>query len=390
MRRVDVARAYRIISADSHLEISPELWTSHMPAKYQDRAPRLVKLADGGVGTVIEGRPMTVLGLAVTGKPYEEHRICGITYEGNPGTGTPEQRVQEQDEDGVDAEVLFSTPNRNSFWRGIKDDDAYRAVVRAYNEFLGEEYCAFAPDRLLGMGMIPSTGVDDAIAEMEYCARGGLKGVALNSFPNGKGFPTPDDDRFWTTALAMNMPVTVHVGFPQEGPVFKYRKEPREAGFGSDPVWLLTRFGGGTAQNAIQLMMAGVFDRFPALRIYFAETMIGWLPYYYEQLDDIYERTRHWALNEYGLEPLPRSPSEYLREFCLWGFLRDPFGVEMRDRVGVDRIMWGSDFPHSAGNWPHSLEVINEMFAGASETDRQKVICGNAQAFFHLEGETSP
>src|SRR5439155_26680088 len=173
-----------------------------------------------------------------------------------------------------------------------------------YNEFLAEEYCTVAPDRLLAMPVIPSTGVDDAIAEMEYCAKAGLKGVALNSFPSGKGWPTPEDDRFWAAALDMNMPLTVHVGFiGREGPVFQYKRQTEEGGFGTDPVRLLTRFGGGVAQNPIQLIMAGVFDRFPKLRIYWAETMTGWLPYFYEQIDDIYERCRHIAQREYDLAP---------------------------------------------------------------------------------------
>lgn len=382
-----MARKYRIISGDSHLEISPERWRARTLAKFRDRAPRLVKLPNGGDAILIENRPLSVVGLAVTGKPYQEYRPTGVNYEGSPGTGSPEQRLSEQEKDGVDAEVMFTGPGMVRFWCGIQEDAAFNAVVHAYNEFLAEEYCAVARDRLLAMGVIPTTGVESAIKEMEYCARAGLKGVMLANFPSGKGVPTPEDDRFWTAAIDLNMPLTVHIRFfSDERPVFRYKRRPTEAeSFGVDPVFNLVRFAGETALNAVQMIMAGVFDRFPKLRIYWAETMIGWIPYFLSQLEDNWARTRYWAQQFYGLESPPRPLNEYLQEHCLWNFLRDPFGVEMRHRVGVDRIIWGNDFPHSAGDWPNSRRVIEEIFKGVPEDERYRMLAGNAVEFFHLE-----
>ncbi len=385
-----MASKYRIFSADSHLEISTDRWTHRVPAKYRDRAPRMVKLPDGGDGIIIEGRDVYVLGLAITGKPYEEHKLFGLTYQGSPGAGSPEERIHEQDQDGVDGEVLFTSAGNLSFWRGIKNDEAYRAVVHAYNEFLAEEYCAVDRDRLLAMAVIPSSGVDDAIAEMEYCARAGLKGIALNSFPSGKGFPTPEDDRFWAAVIDIGIPLTVHVGFlGREGPTFKYPRTPGEVAFGGDPIRVLTRFGGSSGLNAIQLILSGVFERFPKLKIFWAETQMGWLPYFYEQLDDVYKRSRFWIARDFGIEPLKRKPSEYIREHCWWGFIYDPIGLRLRHDINIDRIMWGNDFPHSAGDWPHSRQVIKEMFKGIPEDEQYKLLVSNAVEFFHLENGSS-
>lgn len=382
-----MARRYQVISGDSHMEISPERWTPRVPAAWRERAPKLVKLSSGGDGWIIESRTPYVLGLAVTGKPYQEHRLNGITYEGSPGAGSPEQRVREQDTDGIDAEVIFTSVVNPRMWRALPDD-GYKALVRSYNEFLGEEYCAAAPDRLLAMGVIPTTGVDDAIGELEYCKRMGLKGVSLAAFPSGKTFPTPDDDRFWKEALDLPMPIAIHVGMGGEGPIFRYKREPSDVpAFGNDPVGQLTRFQGNSTRNIIQLAYAGVLDRFPRLRVYFAETMIGWLPYSLEQIDDIYERSRYWAETYYGLEPLPRLPSDYIRKHAAWGFLRDPFGVEMRHRIGIRNAIWGNDFPHSAGDWPNSRKVIEETFAGVPEEERYAMLAGNAVEFFGLDNE---
>jgi len=376
---------YRLFSADSHLEISPSCWTDRVPEKYRDRAPRLVKLANGGDGIIIEGRPLYVVGLAIAGKPYERHELRGVSYEGSEGAGSPEQRLKEQEKDGVDGEVLYTSASNLSFWRGIKNDDAYLATVHAYNTFLAEEYCTFNRDRLIALGAIPTHSVDAAVKELEYCAKAGLKGMMLNTFPSGKSYPTAEDDRFYAAALDLNMPLSVHVSMQlPDGPLFKYEKDPGEVAFGGDPIRVLTRFGGNSGLNAVQLLLSGVFDRFPKLRIYWAETQMGWLPYYYDQLDDVYNRSKHWMQRYFDLKPLQKTPSAYFREHFYWGFIYDRVGVRLRYEIGVDKIMWGNDFPHSAGDWPNSKRVIEDTFSGVPDDERKKMLVDNAVNFFHL------
>ena len=214
----------------------------------------------------------------------------------------------------------------------------------------------------------------------------------MATFPSGQRFPTPEDDRFWAAALDLQMPLTVHVGFvTMPGPSFRYERRPAVGGFGSDPIQQLARFGGGgnTCLNVIQLMLAGAFDRFPRLCLYFAETMVGWIPYFLEQVDDNWRRDRHWINRHYGIKPLQRQPSEYIRQHCWWGFLKDPYGVRNRHDVGIERMMWGNDFPHSASDWPHSREIIEEIFTGVPEHERCMMLDGNAIKYFHLENKKS-
>jgi len=376
---------YSLFSADSHLEISPQRWTDRVPAKYRDRAPRLIKLPNGGDGIIVEGQPVYVLGLAVAGRPYEQHQLTGLNYATSVGSGSPEQRLQEQDKDGVDGEVLFTSAGNLSFWRAIRNDDAYLAVIHAYNQFLAEEYTAVNRNRLIAMGCIPAHSVDAAIGEMECCAKTGLKGVLINTFPSGKLYPVPEDDRFWAASLDLCMPVTVHVSLARtDGPLFQYDKTPGEVAFGGDPIRVLTRFGGTSGLNAVQLVLSGIFDRYPKLKIYWAETQMGWLPYFYEQLDDVYKRSRFWMEREFALKALKQEPSAYIREHCYWGFIYDRIGIRLRYDVGVDKIMWGNDFPHSAGDWPNSRRVIEDMFSGVPQDERQKILVDNAVEYFHL------
>ena len=392
-----MARVYRYISVDSHLELSPDKWAHWVPEKYRDRAPRRVKLADGGDAIMVEGRPIFYGGTDLfAGKAPEEFSPTGMDFDGSAGTGPPEQRLREQDADGIDAEVLFpGGTSGTGQTKAIRDKNAYLAVNRAWNDHLGEEYCAFAPDRLLGVGVLPQTGVEDAIAEMQHCARMGLKTVVLGTYPSGKSFPSPEDDRFWAAALEMGMPLTIHTSFGlhyggREDVLFKYPVQPEgELRPPTDYLGRFVRHGipHSGAVEAVQMVLAGVFERFPKLKIYWAENNIGWIPYYYEQIDSTYQKHHHWAERHMGVKPLARLPSEYLRDQAYWGFFDDPFGLRMRHEVGVDRIMWSNDFPHVVTYWPRSLEVMETQMAGIPEEEKRKMVVENAIEFFHLDHE---
>ncbi len=210
-----MGRDYRYISADSHLEgAGLDEWPLRMPEQYRDRAPRRIKMPNGGYGLIVEGQTgLTITnGLGVfAGNSPEEYRPEEPRHVTDAGSGPPQQRLREQDVDGIDAEVLFTGVGGPARWTGIKNDDVYGALVRAYNDWLAEDYCSVAPDRLLGIGVIPQRGIDGAVAEMEHCAKAGLKGVVLGAFPSGeRRYPRPEDATFWAAARDLNMPVTIH------------------------------------------------------------------------------------------------------------------------------------------------------------------------------------
>ena len=144
-----MARRYKIISADSHLDLSPERWRAHVPAKWRDQAPRVVRLETGEDAIVIGTRKPAKIGFTRSvNVPRDQLHLQVPTFESSGGTGDAEQRLREQDEDGIDAEVQFS---RIGYIHGVKDPEGYVAFNRAYNEYLAEEYCAAAPDRLISM-----------------------------------------------------------------------------------------------------------------------------------------------------------------------------------------------------------------------------------------------
>ena len=392
-----MTRLYRYISADSHLEIDSKHWLDRVPAKYRALAPRLVSQADGSdawmIGDTIK-RPAAAADL-YGGKGRDQYVPFHARYEGTPGTGSAEQRLREQDRDGIDAEVLFpSQQGGPKLWRRIENDGAYKAVVRAYNSWLAEEYCAVDPVRLIGVGILPLVdNVSDVIAELNYCANIGFKTVLLQGFPSGKPYPSQNDDVFWHRALELDMPISVHVDLDRtggrKGPLFKYPNESTEIlqKLTHDLVDQVGRFGpvrGNGSIAAVQWVLSGLFDRFPSLRIFFAENQIGWIPFFLQGADVRYDRHHRWADRLLGLKPLPRPPSEYIREYFYWGFQFDRIGVELRHKINVDRLMWGSDFPHQESDWPESLKIIEKNFAGVPDVERRKMVCGNAVEFFRL------
>ena len=388
-----------LISSDGHLEVLPERWSVRMPVRYRDKAPRTIKMPDGGDALLVEGqepRPVPFLDLRA-GRSNETWQPFGVTVADTAGVGPPEQRIAEQDQDGLEAEVLF--PNMQMgprLWRTMSDDDAYRAAVRAYNDWLGEEYCAVSRDRLIGLGVIPWTNLDDAVAELEHCAKLGLRGVTLGVFPSGYGYPTPADDRFWSAAIAMKMPLTVHVGFDRQGP---RAKQPTLEFPGADPK-VIARLGGRTivewvalpflgtapAMSLAQTILSGVFDRLPDLQIFFAETRLGWVPFWMEEADYWYERHRHWSERLLNWKPLRQRPSDYVRQHVHFSVQHvERVAVELRHHMGADHIMFATDFPHIECDWPNTRPFAERLFAGVPADEAFRIAAGNMLEFFHLE-----
>jgi predicted TIM-barrel fold metal-dependent hydrolase len=277
----------------------------------------------------------------------------------------------------------------------MPDRAAYRAAVRAYNDWLGEEYCPVSRDRLIGLGVIPWTNLEDAVAELEHCKALGLPGVNLGVFPNGKPYPLPEDDRFWAAAIDMQMPLTVHVGFDRLGP---RASEPTFLYPGADPE-VLKRLGPRKIVEWValpflsippsislaQLVMSGVFDRLPELRIFFAETRLGWVPFWMEEADYWYERHRHWAERLLHVKPLEQRPSEYVRQHIFFSVQHvERVAVELRHHMGVDRIMFATDFPHIECDWPNTRPFAERLFEGVPRDEAYRIAAGNMLDFFHL------
>jgi uncharacterized protein len=375
-----MARKYRVISADGHVETPPDGYVARIPEKYKDRAPRLIRLPDGADGWLVEGQPMLHNGQNIKGRgPVKFANASYYNPDGTrrEGAGDATQRLHEQDLDGIDAEVLFAPVFVARFIESISDKDVYRSIVQAYNSWLIEEYCAVAPDRLIPNALIPISGVDHAVAELQRAKELGFKSVQLQQYPNGSGAPKPEDDRFWETALSLGLALSPHLNF---GGVV-WRGDPRsDTSLWSAEAAMTQHAPSSPAATLAQMIVHGVFDRFPDLHLYFAELNCAYIPGMLYYMDRNYHEFNDWFQVS-----LKKEPSEYILEHCLFGMVRDVPMLHMGHLVPLDHFAWGSDFPHSVGTYPNSEQFIKEHFTGMDEGLKRKILVENICAHIGLD-----
>jgi predicted TIM-barrel fold metal-dependent hydrolase len=384
---------YRIVSADAHILEPKDLWATWLPARYQDKAPTLVKDADGGDAWQFAGLDPDPIGLVATpGMRFDEFRWTGVTYEeARAGCYDGAARLADMDTDGVDAEILFPPQRTVGHFLGDADDDFVRAGIDAYNDFLFDQFCAPDRSRLIGMAQIPSTGIDDAVDYLRKAKARGFKGVVISCWPSGGESISEADDPFWAAAQDEDMPVCNHINMQGRAARIATRKAAAaKAGGGG----VLGRTGAKANAKAVgglggvfgpststisQLIFTGVFERFPALRVAMIEIGVGWLPHFLEQMDDRYWRNRSW-----GQIPIKEAPSYYWYRNLSATFITDRVGINLRHQAGVDNIMWSTDYPHHGNDWPYSRRVIDDQMAGVPLDEKAKIIGGNAARIFNL------
>lgn len=383
---------YQMISADSHVVESPDLWEKWLPKEFLPKAPKLVRDAEGGDAWQYRaGTPPVPLGLVTTypGRTYEHFKWTGARYDRvNQGAFIGAERVQEQKIDGVDAEVLY--PSQRTMRHFMHDDDPafHKAGIQAYNNWMAKEFMAADPQRLIGLAQMPNIGVEEMIAEMRRTKAMGMRGVILSSWPSGETSLMVDDNAFWAECEKLDMVVSIHLGVASKQAA-NAKQQAVTTGM-ADSSGMLTSgartmvgysCAGLDSMPVIiaETILSGLFDKYPKLRFISVEAGAGWVPYFLEQLDDRYFRNRRWAQVE-----LERLPSAYFHRNWLVTFVQDFYGIRNRHAVGLSNMMWSTDYPHHICDWPYSLKLANEMFAGVPEQERLQICAGNVAALYKL------
>jgi predicted TIM-barrel fold metal-dependent hydrolase len=389
---------YRIVSADAHVLEPTDIWSEWLPKQHRDKAPKLVKDVDGGDGWLFAGAtdPDPIGLVSTPGMAWDEFRWTGVTYEqARPGCYNGAERLKDMDIDGVDAEVLFPPQRTIGHFLGDEDDDFVMAGIEAYNNFLFDDFMAPDPTRLIGMAQIPSLGTDVAIDTMRKAKARGFKGVVISMWPSGGESISDDDDPFWAVAADEGMPVCIHINLISR----RTRQKQRAAAIKAAEKGAAVGVYGGKAAKANakavaglggvfatvpstigQLIFTGVFDRFPELHVSMIETGVGWIPHFLEQIDDRYWRNRSW-----GNIPIRESPSYYWFRNMSATFISDRNGIANRHGVGVDNIMWSTDYPHHGNDWPYSRKTIEDMMGHIPRDEREKIVATNAVRIFGLD-----
>jgi predicted TIM-barrel fold metal-dependent hydrolase len=371
----------QLISSDSHVSEPPDLWVERLDIKYRDRAPRLVLNPEGQEGAyfIYEGYPPRNLAIGLgAGRTPEELAAflkTGTYADARPGGWDPAQRLPDMELDGVEAEVLYTTLGFRLFW--LKDAGLQRACFHVYNDWLAA-YCSYAPRRLKGLALISLYDPKAGAQELERCARLGLKGAMIwCSPPADQPYSSEIYDPFWAAAQDLDMPVSLHAITGMERISWEYGAEKRALRQTVTPHEIEKSFS--------ILILSGVLERFPRLKIVSAENNCGWLPYYLQRMDRGFARFGPSGTVTPWPTKLILKPSEYFRRQMYCTFIDDSFGVASRHWIGVDNIMWSSDYPHTASTWPHSRDIIARDFKDVSEVEKRKIVRENAAQLYGFD-----
>ncbi len=383
---------YRCISADCHIDLCwlpHDLFVANASREMKHRMPYVVHGPGGPIWVTESGLN---LGFAngkgcatgATGRrtivPGEDRRLdriaaTGLFTDGARGIfrpTAPELRLKEQERDGIQAEVIYGLLNAGN---KMTDPDAALEFYRIYNDWLSH-FCAYDRQRFVGLASIPSYSVELAVAETRRVAKLGLGGLDVSASWDMIPLSDPYWDPLWEAAVEVNLAVHFHTINPPPG-VAPRADLPAVFKKAHEATWM-AGFQLYLAAILAAVIHGGALERYPKLRIVLGESGIGWIPYVLDRMDYEYEDKFK------GRIPLTMKPSDYWRRQCRATFQNDRVGVKLLDDLGVENVMWGSDYPHADSVFPDSQEYIERQFAHLASTTRHKITCENAGKFYGL------
>jgi len=352
-------------------------------AKWGDRIPHIIEVRDEKfacpverwiVNGEIQGGNVCNCPTAMPNRSYYPQRWEEVPHE----VYQPAERVKALDRDRIDAEVLFPNGPGGTFF--YDDIEFELACVRAYNDALAE--FRQTSERFIPLAVIPfMSPIETIIGEVERAVKAGHLGinmladpsVAVNGLKNlGDSFWEP----LWATCQHLGVGVHLHASAGLAGKL----SLPRWQGFSTRQahcVSTLRNFCTAT-QFVPYLIFSGMLEKFPRLNWIFAETGLGWVSSVLEACDAEWEKRRLWT------EGIVTRPSELFRRQIYVDFWFETVGVELRDCIGVDNILWESDFPHITSTYPNSWNAVEHSLAGVSAADREKMLFRNAARLYRL------
>jgi predicted TIM-barrel fold metal-dependent hydrolase len=350
----------RVVDADGHVQEPAEAWEKHLDARYRAFAPRTLRDEAGRVRQMVGGEL----------KPYIPVPASG-DWEIPAGGSDPERRLADMDRQGIARSVLF--PTFGLMFAAVGRSDVQAALCRAYNDWL-HEFCGADRERLIGIAVVPQNDVDECLAEARRGVRQlGFRGVMMRPNPvRGRGLDHPLWDPLWSLLEELQLPLAVHEGTSQDLP---------QSGRDRFENFALRHVCSHPHEQQIAcagLVMGGVLERHPGLRVVFLESGCGWLPHWLERMDEHVEAWGH------ALAKLPLRPSEYFRRQCFVSC--DPQERTLPavvDLVGDDCIVFATDYPH-----PDALsgDLVGRITAreGLAAAAKEKILARNAERCFGL------
>jgi predicted TIM-barrel fold metal-dependent hydrolase len=364
---------YTFISVDDHLMEPPHAFEGRMPQKFAERAPRVVETEEGHQVWSIEGTPYFQVGfMCVAGRPREDHRFEPARFEEvRRGCWDIDARIKDMDIGGIYASVNFPsgvTGFGGTLFSELEDREFGLACVRAWNDWLFEEWYTPYPDRIIPLGLTYLTDPEAGAAEIRRNAARGFRAVTMPEQPHRSNLP-PVFNEYWEPiirACAETQTVlNLHNG---------------SSGFAQMPAGApmlelgATMFGPMAITSCAEWLWSGWPARYPELRIAMSEGGIGWVAMLIDRLDNIMTRSGYGS----GWPDKQNSPSDVLRRNFWFCMIEDASTICTRHTIGVDNILFESDYPHGDGTWPDTQQVIEHVLGSLPVEEIRKITHENA------------
>ncbi len=369
-----------LISADDKVQETPETWTSYISSQqWGDRIPHLQERDDGSQFWVVAGQPLHDRPLAETGALMPDRNQLPQRWdEVPPAAYDPGERLRAMDADGVDAQVLYPSLSGNSgeILGAIQDPELQLACVQAYNNWLIDAWATKSP-RLIPQCLVP---IDDPRAAATEAARAielGHRGVILPGTPwNLQDVPHINDpawDPLWNVCQEAEVPVCFHSGAT---PNLRLEAWDNFSPVLADAINAIT---GPVSSVPIlaNLLFSRILTRFPSLKYVLSDTSLAWGAYLIETADHQFERQR------LHLEGYDLKPSELFRRQCYMTGWYDRAGLQVRSYLGVENILWQTNFPRATSTWPNTRQYIQRSFAHIPDDERQQILTKNPTTLYN-------
>ena len=365
----------KVISADDHVNPPPTIYAERAPKEWRERMPRVVQ-KNGQDFLLFEGteKPFFFLDGAAGVDVKDVTLLAKTKFDGRRGGWDPAPRVEDMDFDGVDAQVLFGSGAGGGVAIRTLEKPMQQVMMLAYNDWLAE-FCRAVPKRLIGVGELPVWDIEASIVEAKRCAKLGLRGVAIpaipaypDSPPDEKAYLDPAYEPLWQTLEDLNLPIHMHLG-------------TRALGRGLEQSLMIGISVNKSAmcEPIAVFIFSGILQRHPGLKLVSVESGVGWMAFLVPWMDNVFAKHRYHTES-----PLTEPPSFYFHRQVFGTFIDDEVGVRNRDVIGVENIMWSSDYPHINSSWPTSQEFIERHFGDVAPADRAKMVGRNAAKLYGL------
>jgi predicted TIM-barrel fold metal-dependent hydrolase len=373
---------YPLISCDDHMDLGQlpaDLWLTRLPQSLRHRAPK-VEERDGLAVWVCDGKPWG----SWVGKPPKSNAPkpflnafdrVGMTDQSARRPAVAELRLADMDRDGVQTHVIYGP-----IFSITTDDPVLRdACYRTYNDWL-LEFCSAAPQRLVGVPMLPETP-ESALAELERLAKqGGVKQVNLQIANVKPSLDDPAWEPVWTALETSGLILSFHVT------VFVGKSGDRALGKPASVFETTKFFMGQFLAPFVDLFSWGILERHPKIKLVMAESGTGWLPWVVQELD--YRHWRLWEAKEFWADKgglaLETKPSDIFKRQIYVTFQEDHVAMSLVPFFGDGHLLWASDYPHPDSVWPNSRRKIDEQMHALSPDMRKKLTHDNAAALYGL------